>query len=101
MGQLTAALASALDVWLAVVVLLSLFTVAIFRPQQVQDGARFRKAIRYIGLYLVVPTVLALVSAMVDDSDVAQFFVSLAVLAGRVLLAMTVVVSLRALLPKI
>lgn len=100
MTQLTMAFAGAIDVWLAVAVVVSLFAVATFRPQQIQDQVQFSRAVRRFGYYLVIPAVLALLAGIAPTSDPAQFFLSASVLTGRVLLAWCIVGALRSLSPR-
>jgi hypothetical protein len=89
-GQLATAFAGAIDMWLAVTVLASLIVVAAFRPERIVDAGSFRAAIRRFGLYLVVPSFVALVAVFSNKSEVITFLVSLSLVVGRLLLALTV-----------
>jgi hypothetical protein len=100
MSQLTTAFVGAIDIWLAVAVVVSLFAVAAFRPQQILDHDRFRKAALWFGYYLVVPTFLAVLAGSIRAGGPAQFFLSASVLTGRVLLALCILWALRSLLPE-
>ena len=99
-GQAVMGLMSALDGWIVAVLVLSLFVTAAFRPQQIHDRALFRKSVKLLGLYLVVPIALGTLLLFDMHGKAAQIVSQIILLAGRVLLAASIVQALRSLVPE-
>src|SRR5262245_31808217 len=99
LGQAFTALFSALDGWLVVALVLSLFATAAFRPHQIHDRAKFLKAVDLLGRYLVVPVAIGLVLVFDMPPKLAASITQIALLLGRILLAMSIVQALRSIVP--
>jgi hypothetical protein len=90
----------AIDTWLVAVLMLALFVIAAFRPQQIHDRRVFRGAIKLLGIYLLIPVGTGLLLLPQSPAEVASVISQLGLLADRVALALSVVRALRSLVPE-
>ena len=100
LAQAVMGMVGSLDGWIVVALVLALFTTAAFRPQQIHDPQLFRQAVTILGRYLVVPLVIGLLLLFDLPPKLASVVTSLGLLAGRILLAMSLVQALRSIVPE-